>query len=176
MKHKCIVFCLILFSLCTQAQKGKIFPEMKGVTLDDKSIVLPVKNDKYSIVAIAFHRSAEENLKNWLNPLYDNFMKKSGGGHFDMAEIYDVNFIFIPMIAGFKKIAEDFKSGTDKEFWPYIMDTEKTDVKQLQSQLGIEDNKIPHFFVLDSDGKIVEYQSGKFSDAKMEKLQDAVDN
>jgi len=163
------------FSLLINAQKGNTFPAVKGVTLDDKAAGLPMKNGKFSIIAIAFNRGAEDDLKKWLNPLYDNFMKKEKVGNFDMAEIYDVNFVFVPMIAGFKKIAEEFKSGTDKQFWPYIMDTEKTDVKELQKQLGVDDNKIPYFFVVDKEGKIVEVQSGKFSDAKMEKLQEAIE-
>lgn len=174
MKNLLIIICLC-FSFSNNAQKGKVFPAVKGITLDDKNMVLPVKNNKYSVIAIAFHRGAEEDLKKWLNPLYDNFMKKESGGNFDMAEIYDVNFIFIPMISGFKKIADDFKKGTDKEFWKYIMDTEKTDVKELQKQIGVTDNKIPYFFVVDKEGKIVEMQSGKFSEGKMEKLEDAIE-
>jgi len=166
---------LICLSLIANAQKGKKFPAVNGITLDNKASSLPFKNGKFTIVAIAFNRGAEEDLKKWLNPLYNNFMKKEKAGNFDMAELYDVNFVFVPMIAGFKKIAQDFKSGTDKEFWPYIMDTEKTDVKELQTQLEIEDNKIPYFYVLDKEGKIVEVQSGKFSDDKLEKLEDALE-
>ena len=172
---KIIAVTLLALTLNLSAQKGKKFPDVKGITLDEKASALPVKNGKFTIVAIAFHRGAEDDLKKWLNPLYDNFMKKEKKANFDMAEIYDVNFIFVPMISGFKKIAQDFKNGTDKEFWPYIMDTEKTDVKELQKQLGVEDNKIPYFYVLDKDGKIVEAQSGKFSEAKMEKLADAIE-
>lgn len=170
-----LIIALLFFSLGLSAQKGKVFPTVKGIALDDKATTLPVKNGKYSVIAIAFNRDAEELLKKWLNPLYENFMKKGEPGNFDMAELYDVNFVFIPMIAGFKRIAEDFKKGTDKEFWPYIMDTEKTDVKELQKQLGVEDNKIPYFFVLDKTGKIVDVQSGKFTDDKLEKMEDAIE-
>ena len=166
---------LLLGIMSIQAQKGKTFPSLKGVTLDKKGAILPMNNGKYSIVAIAFQQGAQEDLKKWLNPLYSNFMKKEEPGNFDMAELYDVNFIFVPVISGFKKIAEDFKSGTDKEFWPHIMSAEVADVKELEKQLGVEDNKIPYFYVLDKDGKIVEAQSGKFSDDKLEKLQDAIE-
>jgi len=171
-----LILALLITTLITTAQKGKTFPVVTGITLDDKTLALPVKNGKFSIVAIAFNRGAEDDLKKWLNPLYNNFMKKEKGtSNFDMAELYDVNFIFVPMIAGFKRVAEDFKKGTDKQFWPYIMDTEKTDVKELQKQLGVEDNKIPYFYVLNKEGKIVEEQSGKFSEDKMEKLEDAIE-
>jgi hypothetical protein len=173
MKLKLIAL-FVLGVLTATAQKGKNFPAIKGTALDEKPISIPSKNGKYSLIAIAYHRGAEDDLKKWLNPLYDNFIKKEGGSNFDMADVYDVNFVFVPMISGFKRIADDFKSGTDKEFWSYIMDTEKTDIKELQKQLGVDDNKIPYFYVLDPEGKIVEAQSGKFSQAKMEKLEDAI--
>lgn len=164
---------LIIGSFGLFGQKGKSFPTINGITLDEKQITIPLKNGKETIVAIAFHRGAEEELKKWLNPLYYTFIKKSKGSNkLDMAEIYDVNFVFIPMISGFKKVAEDFKKGTDKEFWPYIMDTEKTDIKALQKELGVDDNKIPYFFVLDKNGKIIEVQSGKFKEEKVEKLEE----
>jgi len=159
-----------------KAQNGKIFPSVKGIALDDKAVSLPIKNGKYSVIAIAFHRGAEDDLKKWLNPLFESFIKtEETKGGFDMAEIHDVNFAFIPLIAGFKRIAEDFKANTDKNFWPYIVDTEKTDVKTLQQNLGIGDNKIPYFFVLDASGKIVASESGKYSATKLEKLESAVE-
>jgi hypothetical protein len=168
----------LIFSFCfiqlLYSQKGKPFPKLNGVTLSEKNVGVPFLNGKQTIVAIAYHRHAEEELKKWLNPLYYTFIKKENGkSQFDVSEIYDVNFAFIPMISGFKKIAEDFKKGTQKEFWPYIIDTEKTDVSQLQKQLGVSDNKRPYFYVLDKDGKILEVQSGSFSESKMEKLEDA---
>jgi hypothetical protein len=172
-----LVGVLLVASFTFRAQNGKVFPTMKGTTLDDKAMSLPIKNGKYSVIAVAYHRDAEDALKKWLNPLYDNFMSKdksSSNFDIDMSEVYDVNFVFVPMISGFKRVADDFKSGTDKAFWKYILDTEKTDIKLHQKELGIEDNKIPYFYVLDKEGKIVETQSGKFTDAKMTKLEEAI--
>ena len=153
-----------------------MFPDISGKTLNDKYIGLPIKNNKSTVVGIAYNRAAEEELKKWLNPLYNTFITKPGENKtFDVAEIYDVNFVFIPMIAGFKKVAEDFKNSTDKEFWPYIMDTEKTDIKGLKEKLGVKDDKIPYFYVLDKSGKILESVSGKFTEEKMDKLEEAAE-
>ena len=119
---------------------------------------------------------AEDLLKQWLNPLYETFIKKeTQSSQFDMAEIYDVNFVFIPMIAGFKKMADDFKKGTDKAFWPYIMDTQKTDIKELQKSLGVKDTKIPYFYILNKEGKVIVSESGKFSNQKLEKLEQSIE-
>lgn len=167
----------LALTLGLSAQKGKDFPAISGKTLDDKNINLPMKNGKYTIVAIAYHRGAEDELKKWLNPLYYTFVKKPNGKtNFDVSEVYDVNFVFVPMISGFKKIADDFKAGTQKEFWPYIMDTEKSDIKGVQKLLEAKDSKIPYFYVVDKNGKIVEVQSGEYSEAKMDNLEEAVDN
>src|SRR5688572_27311502 len=133
---KKIVLILCFCSMSAFSQTGKNFPVTSGVTLDEQKMTVPLKNGKYSVVAIAFHRDAEDQLKEWLNPLYESFMvKEKSAGTFDMSDFYDVNFVFIPMINGFKRVAEEFKKGTDKRFWPYILDTEKTDIKSLQNSL-----------------------------------------
>jgi hypothetical protein len=176
MKKYFVIICLLVAGFIN-AQKGEQFPTIKGVTLAEKEITVPAMNEKYTLVAIAFHRKAEDDLKKWLNPLYNSFIQtgvESNKG-IDMADVYEVNFVFIPMISGFKKLADDFKAGTDKGFWPYIMDTEKTDIKALQKQLKVEDNKIPYFYMLDSKGKIVDVESGPFSKNKLSKLEDAAE-
>lgn len=173
---KIVCLLLVLLSCAAVAQKGKLFPVITGTTLDDKPLSLPIKNGKQTIVAIAYHRGAEDALKKWLNPLYYTFIKKeSGKSNFDVSEIYDVNFVFVPMISGFKKIANEFKSGTQKEFWPYILDTEKSDIQAIQKQLGVKDNKIPYFYVLDKDGKVLAVESGEYKEDKMDTLEDAVE-
>jgi len=172
----CVWFYACLLSISLHAQVGKMFPLLKGVTLEEVPVSIPFNNGKGTIVAIAFDRDAEGALKKWLNPIYNMFIvKKKEGSNFDMAELYDVNFCFVPMISGFKKIANDFKAGTDKEFWPYIVDTEKTDIKKLEAALGIVDIKIPYFYVLDKSGKITQTVNGDFNDEKMDLLEDAVE-
>jgi hypothetical protein len=167
---------LTVFSFSLAAQTGKSFPNLSGTSLDDKKVTIPLKNDKYSIVAIAYDRSAGDQLKEWLNPIYNTFIKTEGSpGTFDMAYLYDVNFVFIPLINGFRKVADEFKSGTDKEFWQYILDTDAADVNQVQVALEVKNTKIPYFYVLDKNGRIVECVSGRYSDAKMEKIEDALD-
>jgi len=174
--NRFFIYILLIYGIYLYPQKGRNFPVIKGVMLSGKSYVLPEKNGKYTILGIAFHRKAEDELKEWLNPLYYTFIKKPDKkGKFDVSEIYDVNFVFIPMISGFKKIAEEFKSNTEKQFWDYILDTEKTDIRQVQETLSITDNKTPYFFVLDKQGKIKEMVSGKYEESKMEKLEDAVE-
>lgn len=176
MKSILTLFLVGTISASGFAQTGKTFPAMSGVLLNNKKIDLPFKNKKFSVIAIAYNRSAEDQLKDWLNPLYNLFIvKNEEGSNFDMAEIYNVDFVFIPMISGFKKVADNFKSNTDKEFWPYIMDTEKTDIQAIQKELGVVNTTIPYFYVVDVNGKIVAAQSGAFNETKLDIIEDAVE-
>jgi hypothetical protein len=45
----------------------------------------------------------------------------------------------------------------------------------LKEQLKPSDDNQPYFFVLDLNGKIVEVVSGKYTEDKMDKLQEAID-
>lgn len=166
----------VFFVFGMSAQKGEIFPTLLGKSLENKPVTIPSKNGKFTVVGMVYHRDAEVELKKWLNPMYQTFVKKdvSGKTNFDVAEVYDVNFYFIPMISAFTKAAGDFKNGTDKEFWGYIVDLD-SDIKMMKKKFNITNDKDPYFYVLDKDGKIVETVSGKFTDAKMTKIEDAVE-
>lgn len=176
MKNLVFLVTMLMLTVKSHSQVGKVFPAIDGTLLNEQSIHLPMQNDKYSIIAIAYHKDAEDFLKQWLNPLYENFIKKeTTGTGFDLGEVNDVNFVFIPMISGFKRIAENFKKDTDKEFWPYILDTEKTDIKQVQKFLEVKDNTLPYFYVLDKSGKVLVVESGKFTNQKLNHLDEVIE-
>lgn len=172
---KLFTLVLVAAALTGAAQKGKTFPLTVGATLENKGTSLPQKNGKYSIVAVAFSKAAEADLKKWLNPLYNTFMVKANGKGAELANNYDVNFTFVPVIGGIKKIMEEFKATTDKAFWPYVMDTEKTDMKDTELILDVKDRKIPYIFVLDKNGIVLEYQTGEFNEAKIDALEEAIE-
>ncbi len=172
---KLFTIALLAVTLSGVAQKGKTFPDTQGATLDDKDKSIPFKNGKMSIMAVAFHRGAEEELKKWLNPLYNTFMVKSKAKNVDMSTSYDVNFVFVPMIAGIKMIADEFKASTDKAFWPVVLDTKKSDMKAAAASLGITDRKIPYIFVLDKDGKVIDVQMGEYSESKIDAMEEAME-
>jgi hypothetical protein len=146
------------------------------MNLEEKEVTIPVNNGKYTLIAMAFSRVAEDNLRAWLNPLYETFVyKDKNSGGFSPAEVNDVNFYFIPLISGFKKLKDNFKKETDKEFWQYIVDTEKTDTKAIQKTLSIKEDNLPYFFILNKDGIIIETVNGNFQPAKLDKLEDAIE-
>ena len=162
-------------TLTCGAQKGKTFPNTNGATLDEKEKSIPFINGKVSILAVAFHRGAEDELKKWLNPLYNTFVIKSKAKTLDMSTSYDVNFLFVPMIAGIKMISDEFKASTDKAYWPFVLDTKKSDMKAAATSLGITDRKIPYIFILDKNGAIIDVQMGEYSEAKIDAMEEAME-
>ncbi len=175
MKH---LLYIIALGICinTSAQVKKNFPILAGHTLEGPSISLPIAGTKkFTIVGICYKRSAEEDLKTWIQPMYDIFVAKpKGTDYFDVASYFDVNYFFIPLISGFKKAAADFKAATQKDLWGNVIDCD-TDIKLLKEQMKPADEGVPYFYVIDVSGKIVEVVSGKYTDAKMDKIQEAID-
>ncbi len=175
MKNIITIIALSLF-IKVNAQTKKEFPILTGHTLEGTAISMPdTKAKKFTIVGICFKRSAEESLKTWLTPMYETFVAKPNGtDYFDVANYYDINYYFIPLISGFKKAASDFKASTQKDLWKNVIDCD-TDIKLLKSQLKPTNEDEPYFYVLDLTGKIIEVVSGKYTEAKMDKLQEAID-
>lgn len=175
MKKITILFALILPLSFISQIKGN-FPLLSGHTLDGSTVTLPIKGTtKFTVVGLCYKRSAEADLKTWIQPMYDVFVAKANGtDYFDVGNYYDVNYYFIPLISGFKKAAADFKASTQPDLWKNVIDCD-TDIDLLKAQLKPADESIPYFYVIDTAGKIIEIVSGKFIENKMDKIQDAID-
>lgn len=161
---------------------GTIFPEMICENYDGKAVNIPVDTKgKYTLLAVAFSTAAEDDLKTWIDPIYNKFIGKvdaSKADVFDVSIDYDVNLYFIPMFTGFNQLAssnskEKIKSKTDKELYPYLLfyDGGKT----YKDELDFKKRDTPYFFVLDKTGKVMYTTSGKYDDTKLEKILDIIE-
>ncbi len=175
MKQLTFLFALF-FSLSVFSQVKGTFPTLTGHTLESNAITIPLASTKkFTIVGLCYKRAAEEDLKTWIQPMYDVFVAKpNAGDYFDVANYYDVNYFFIPLISGFKKAAADFKASTQPDLWKNVIDCD-TEIKLLKAQLKPTSDDIPYFYVIDTNGKITEIVSGKYTEAKMDKIQEAID-
>ncbi len=163
-------------TISSVAQTKTPFPSLSGHTLEGNAISIPLAGTKkFTIVGLCYKRSAEDDLKTWIQPMYDVFVAKAKGtDYFDVANYYDVNYFFIPLISGFKKAAADFKASTQPDLWKNVVDCD-TEIKILKAQLKPASDDVPYFYVIDTNGKITEVVSGKYSEAKMDKIQEAID-
>ncbi len=173
-----IISAVGLMQLNSLAQVGKQFPELKGITLEDKNIALP--NDtkgKFTLLGLAYSKAAEKDLQTWFQPVYSTFIEKSKPGLFN--ESYDVNLFFVPMFTGVSQAASEtarkkMKEGFDKSLLKNVL-VYKGDIKAYKEQLDFEKKDTPYFFVLDKTGKIVHAFTGKYTDEKLAKIEELIE-
>jgi hypothetical protein len=171
MKKSLLFSLLLLASVYTQAQVGKMFPSLTGTDLLEKSITIPKDTKgKYTVVGVAYSQKADEALKGWFQPVFETFIYESE---------YDVNTYFIGMISGIKEVAagtieKKMKKGIDPVLHKHML-LYKGDIKDYKDVLGLKEKDTPYFFVLDKDGKIVYVTSGAYTAAKLEKAEEILD-
>lgn len=162
--------------------EGKMFPTMVCENYNGKKVNLPVDTKgKYTLLGMAFSNGAEDDLKTWINPIYNKFIAKvdaSQADAFDVHVDYDVHLYFIPMFTGLNQLTskqskEKIKSHTDKEMYDYLLFYEGD--KTYKDELNFEKKDTPYFYVLDKTGKIVYATSGKYDDKKLEKIVDILE-
>ncbi|NOS92696.1 MAG: hypothetical protein HOP30_12295 [Cyclobacteriaceae bacterium] len=178
MKASLTLIILIAILSTSQAQViGKMFPEMKAETVADKEVVLPTDTKgKYTLLGLAYSKKSEDELNSWFNPIFNKFIRKQEGMMASFA--YDVNVYFVPMFTGVNAAAtgtakKKALKNTDPQLLPYIL-FYRGELKKYKEALDFEKRDIPYFFVLDTEGKIVYATCGAFSDAKMDALEEAI--
>ena len=171
---------IILLSIGTSiyGQVGTTFPDMEAETLTNEFVNLPKDiSDKYSLIGLAYSKKAEDYLKGWFEPIYNQFIYKNPNpGIFDFS--FDINTYFVPMFTGakrpaYKKVMNKLKKTIDDRMQPNILFYKGT-LKEYKDALNFDGKEVPYFYVLDPEGKIVYTTSGKFTQRKMQEITDAV--
>ncbi len=169
----------LLFTLPTYSQiKGKVFPEMKTLTLEQKTLYLPKDTKgKYTLLGLAFSKKSEKDLNSWFQPVYDKFLSAGTG---DMGKLfagfgYDVNVFFVPMFTGIntaatktamRKAVKNIHPSIQKYILFY-----KGKLKPYKEALHFDQRDIPYFFVLDENGIVKYTTSGKYTKSKMDQIE-----
>lgn len=179
MKTFCFVVFGLLLSVVALAQvTGKVFPDMEAETVEDKKVKLPQEvKGKYTLLGLAYSKKSEEELNSWFQPVFEKFIQKTSGVLASFS--YDVNVYFVPMFTGVNAAATGTAKrkalkNIDPQLLPYVL-FYKGELKPYKDALDFEKKDIPYFFVLDPQGKIVYATSGKYSDAKMDKVESAME-
>jgi len=180
MKRLILTSVVLALSLDLSAQViGKMFPDMEAETVEDKKVSLPgdVKG-KYTLLGLAYSKKSEDELNSWFGPVFSKFIQKANGGL--MAGMgYDVNVYFVPMFTGVNAAATGTAKkkaikNVDPQLLPYIL-FYKGELKTYKEALDFEKKDIPYFFVLDATGKIVYATSGKYTEEKMDELEEKIE-
>jgi hypothetical protein len=179
-----IAIIIIICSNDTLAQViGKQFPAMNTSTADGKVVDLPTDTKgKYTLLGLAFSKKSEDDLNTWMEPVYWKFIDKPEGkidqlfGNY--SSNYDANAFFVPMFTGVKTAAtKAAKRKALKKMDPRLISSilfYKGKLKPYKDALDFKKKDIPYFFVLDESGKIIYATSGRYTDAKMAKVEQLV--
>lgn len=157
---------------------GKTFPDMEAETVEDKKVKLPADvKGKYTLIGMAYSKKSEDELNSWFQPVFEKFVQKTNGlmGGFG----YDVNVYFVPMFTGVNAAATGTAKrkaikNIDPQLLPYIL-FYKGELKPYKEALDFEKKDIPYFFVLDANGKIVFATTGKYTEAKMDQIEEVLE-
>src|SRR5688572_15037757 len=157
---------------------GKTFPDLTAETVEDKKVKLPGDvAGKYTLLGLAYSKKSEDELNSWFQPVFQKFIQKSTGL---MASFtYDVNVYFVPMFTGVNAAAagtakRKAAKNIDPQLMPYIL-FYKGELKTYKEALDFEKRDIPYFFVLDPEGKIVYATSGKYTEEKMDAVEEHIE-
>ena len=157
---------------------GKTFPQLIAETVEDKKVSIPEDvRGKYTLVGLAYSKKSESELNSWFQPVFARFIQKTNGPFSGFA--YDVNVYFVPMFTGVNAAAtgtakKKAAKNIDPQLLPYVL-FYRGELKSYKSALDFEKKDIPYFFVLDPDGKIVYATSGKYSESKMEEIEENIE-
>jgi len=161
---------------------GSQFPAMNTSTADGKVVDLPSDTSgKYTLLGLAFSKKSEDDLNTWMEPVFWKFIDKPEGKIdqlFGTGSSYDVNAYFVPMFTGIKTAATNTaKRKALKKMDPRLIPSilfYKGKLKPYKQALDFQQKDIPYFFVLDKNGKILYATSGRYSDRKMDKVEEIV--
>jgi hypothetical protein len=176
-KYLLLVVLLATAQIGVSQVVGSIFPEMKTETVADKAVLLPTDvKGKYTLLGLAYSKKSEDELSSWFNPIFKKFIQKQEGMMASFA--YDVTVYFVPMFTGVNAAAtgtakKKALKNTDPQLLPYIL-FYRGELKKYKEALDFEKRDIPYFFVLDPEGKIVYATSGAYTDAKMDAVEEAI--
>lgn len=179
MKYSFIAFIAVFAQIETVGQViGKPFPAITAETVEDIKVTLPQSTlGKYTLIGMAYSKKSEDELNAWFQPVFGRFIQKTKGLFSGFT--YDVNVYFVPMFTGVNAAAtgtakRKAAKSIDPQILPYVL-FYKGELKSYKEALDFEKKDIPYFFVLDPEGKIVFATSGKYTEGKMEAIEEHIE-
>ncbi len=173
-----VVFLLLICRAADAQVVGKMFPAMEAETVEDKKVKLPGDvAGKYTLIGLAYSKKSEDELNSWFQPVFQKFIQKTSGVLAGFT--YDVNVYFVPMFTGINAAAtgtakKKALKNIDPQLLPYVL-FYKGELKTYKEALDFEKRDIPYFFVLDPQGKIVHATSGKYTEEKMDAVEEKIE-
>ncbi|MGK7394993.1 MAG: hypothetical protein ACNS62_10485 [Candidatus Cyclobacteriaceae bacterium M3_2C_046] len=177
MKYIILLFTTFIYFQVKAQVTGKMFPDLSGEKVSDEKVNIPQDCiGKYTLLGLAYSKKSEEDLNTWFKPVHSTFIRKPTGMFAQFA--HDVNVYFIPMFTGIKAAASGSAKRKasrkmDPQLLPYVV-FYKGSLKDYKKTLEFDQKDLPYFFVLDPGGKIIYATTGRFSQAKLDEIEQLV--
>lgn len=170
------IIAFLISSCFAQIGIAQIIPSFTGETLENKQVTIP--NDtkgRYAFLCFASSMKAQKDLEGWMDPVYNKFIAKTGV----MDAFFDVQVFFIPVFSGSNAAMQET---VRKKFGETAQDDVranvlfcKSDLTEVTTALHIQNENVPYFFLLDTEGKIIYRTSGAFSDKKFDEIDEMIE-
>jgi len=167
-----IIFLLILSGNTCDSQA--VFSPLSCQDLENRTITFPTTEGSNTVVVITFSDNAEEQLKTWIDPLYQKFVAKSGmlDGLFN-ADIKLLSFVSVAQLAVIKMNASAIKKDLPAPLVNSVLYTTSSP-DNVKVQISFKNEKTVYVLVLSPEGKILKQVSGAFTEDKMESIEDVL--
>lgn len=178
MRKTALLFVVALLPALFAFTTADNFPTIQCTNLKDKQVTLPADvAGKRTVIALMLSTKADKYMQKWAQPLYNSLMAEGMGGMMG-GNMYNANLCFVGAVRGIAKIAlpemiKKARKEVDTKYHTNFMYTEG-DIDGLTKALNITDRSIPHFIVIETDGKILHHASGEFTDAKLNDITGAL--
>ena len=149
---------------------------IKGETAENKYVSIPGDtNGKFTILCFASSKKAQHDLETWLDPVYNKYIAKTGL----MDDMFDVNVFVIPVFKGAnaairESIKRKFRETAQQDLWPHVLFC-KEGMNEIGASLGLQNDDIPYFFLLDKEGGIIYRTNGNYTDEKFDGMDDKIE-
>ena len=173
MNARSILFVSLFLSGYGMAQAP--FPIMDGETANDRRVTVPdLGSGRCTLIGMAFGKAAAPLLEEWYEPAYLRFVAKHGL----FASSLDCDVYFVPVFVGVNKAAygatiRKFKKSAEPEIVDHVIFYNGS-FDEIRTQLALDLDNIPYFFVLDPGGRIIHRSDGKFTDEKLEAIEEVL--
>lgn len=149
------------------------FPSLRGELADGRTLDLPGEpRTPYTVIGLAIGQKAQADLESWYEPAYLRFVAKHGL----FASAYQTQVYFVPLFTGLNKGAYEpslkkFRKGAAPEVLDHVVFA-KAELEEVREALRLKDRDVPYFFVIDREGRIIHRSQGRFTDEKLEAIEE----
>jgi len=165
----------LMFLLLSSGLRAQTFPTLTGELVSGAVVELPGKpKTPLIVIALAYSQKAQAELEAWYEPAFLRFVAKHGL----FANAYRTELYFVPLFTGANKAAYEpsmkrFRKSATPETADRVVFV-RTGLELVRDALGLHDKDIPYFFVVDAQGRIVHREQGRFTEDKLDAIEQAL--